>query len=171
MNKDALQKCMNSANVRRWHTMPTIYDQDVGNHTTRLMHLIMWVSQGQASRDLLVRALFHDVPEVDLGDIPFQKKRDSDREAENEWVLAMELPTPELSPDEEAILKHCDLLEMGMYAAEEAGRGNRAMLDVIMNVLEWFSGKEVQANIGQVLGALERWVRQQPEAITGASDE
>lgn len=65
-----------SGQVLRWHTMPYL-KQDVGQHTFNVCHIIYELCRVNSldPRDGILLALFHDIEELHVGDLPAHIKR------------------------------------------------------------------------------------------------
>lgn len=131
-----------SARVLRWHTEPVLHRQSVGEHTYTVMHLVLLLTDGTATKNLLVAALFHDTAEKLFGDIPSPTKslpelRDILEAAEDAYMTAIGLPIPELTAWEAGVLKMADVLEGGLFCAFETRRGNRDIQRGFANYLNY----------------------------------
>ena len=143
--KDRLRMVERSARVRRYHTEPLLHAQNVGEHTYGVMWLVMLMTDGQASRNLLIAALQHDSPEHEVGDIPAPTKRLTGMKAafdelEDDHMNSLALGSPLLSDDEANILKMADCLEGAMFCAFELRRGNRDIETAFRNYLAYIRG-------------------------------
>ena len=105
----------------RYHTVPLNFErQTVGAHSYAVTVLIdqLWPD---SSKQLLQAALYHDVPEIILGDIPATAKWDNAdltrafTKAEEKVFNDLELQFY-LSKEEKDKLKMADMLELVMYA-------------------------------------------------------
>lgn len=128
--RDRLFYVEGSARVKRWHTEPVLHQQTVGEHTYGVVYLTLFLTDWQASRNLLIAALMHDTAERKFGDVPSPtKKLAGIKQAmdalEDEHMERLGLTIPELSPEEAQVLKLADNLEGGMFCAFEVRRGNR----------------------------------------------
>ncbi len=131
-----------SARVRRWHTEDVLHQQTVGEHTYTVMHLVLLLTGGNASRNLLVAALLHDTAERMFGDIPsptkrlgeFKEKLDA---LEDTFLRDIGVTMPDLSEEEARMLKLADGLEGGLYCAFEVRRGNVDMRRGFANYLNY----------------------------------
>jgi 5'-deoxynucleotidase YfbR-like HD superfamily hydrolase len=71
-----LHMLVRGGQVRRFHTIDTIKDNSVAEHSYHVALLCWLLTIGQPSTDLLLAALMHDIPEFVTGDIPANTKRD-----------------------------------------------------------------------------------------------
>lgn len=105
--------------VRRYHTMTMAHPEDVAQHSFNVMNLLMIMTDGQASRNLMIYALMHDQGEWMTGDTPSTVKRsmgaelkaklDAMEEAAVNMIHASGLP--EITPWEYRIFKMADNLD------------------------------------------------------------
>lgn len=114
--------------VKRFHTWPTIKEQTVAAHTWGVLAILYAICK--PSSDLVRRAVFHDVVEYDTGDIPstfkwaFPDVKILLDEVEKAIEERLGLDLPELSKEEQDLLKFADLCEMLWWAYEERCLGN-----------------------------------------------
>jgi len=125
----------NAGHVRRYHTVQTVGHQTVAEHSFHVTLILLHLTQGKASAELLKAALYHDLPEVYTGDIPATAKWASP-------VLVNSLKLLEdvfdehhdlrvnLSEDDKRLLKFADMAELVMYSLDQLRLGNRNMLDI-----------------------------------------
>jgi 5'-deoxynucleotidase YfbR-like HD superfamily hydrolase len=114
--------------TKRFHTVPTIGEHTVGQHSAGVALLIVLMHPGP-SRQLLSAALTHDLSEWRLGDIPAQVKWNHsaiasawealETELDHEWGLEWDLTV-----EERNWLKACDTLELMLFAREQLYLGN-----------------------------------------------
>ena len=135
----------NSANIRnagdvlRYHTRKVLHRQDVANHSWNVARIYVDMF-GIPRAEVLVYIMYHDVPEVITGDVPFQIKRIMPE-------LKAELATAEsyaigklgynemmLTPEELRNVKIADLMEMREYAMSEIDHGNSMAWDIVENI-------------------------------------
>ncbi len=115
--------------VKRFHTMTTLIEDRVSIHTYNVMNLVIALSPNGPSIELLKSALYHDVTECLIGDIPTNIKQDNpaldvafkkiEEGIEKEHGFQFEL-----TDEEKLILKIADILEGLWYSIEEVERGN-----------------------------------------------
>lgn len=129
INLKRLKMMRSAARVARFHTMPTLHTQSVGEHTFGAMAILMEVCEPNA---FMIRALlYHDSSEVITGDVPSTAKWL--RPALEEELKLIEGVVEDrfctghggLSEDERRILKFCDLMEGALFCLEELSMGNR----------------------------------------------
>lgn len=130
MNFKRLKILRVAARVIRCHTTPTIHSQSVGEHTFGALNILYTIHHAPSPQ--LVRALlWHDVAEAISGDVPAPAKkyvpllRDALDELEEKVAKEYDLHG-ELTPMEDQLLFYCDLMELAIFAAEEADLGNAA---------------------------------------------
>lgn len=124
-----LRMCRNGGQVQRNHNWRTLRTQTVGDHTFNVMSIILAVAGETASRELLVAALYHDLPEQVTGDMPAPVKwkhgslgnimHKLDDEFAIKWGLICHL-----EDDERLLLKFADQLEFMCFTLEEMRLGN-----------------------------------------------
>lgn len=113
-----LYNTLEAGKVSRYHAVPTVRPQTVGQHSWGVAVLLWHITQGQASAQCLMEAIMHDTAELFTGDIPFTVKRDHPAIKEafkiletHHRVCHLVIPGNNLSDAEEALLKVCDTLE------------------------------------------------------------
>lgn len=128
-----------AAMTRRCHTVPTIGHQTVGEHSYHVAMLVLELSGGQPSLNLMKAALYHDLAETATGDVPATTKWRSP-------LLKNKLDTMEtvfnnrhgltvtLTADEELVLKWADSLELGFYCIDQLMYGNRHVKEMYENI-------------------------------------
>jgi len=137
-----------ASRVKRYHVFPVIHQETVGEHTHRICTLYLELF-GVPRAEVLVHMLYHDMGELSTGDMPFYAKRDvpelksfMDR-AEEAGQQRLNISMPELTDEERAQTKLCDLLQMLEFAIIERQMGNQlasAIQDNIMSALDKFQG-------------------------------
>ena len=122
---------MRLAHVRRWHIVQVDREQSVAEHTCRVQLLAQEIAE-RAGLDPVAMyktirwALWHDMPEVVLGDLPTPTKRcgafdTAERATSSTYRSILDLTPPQVL----WIVKAADLLEAAVYL-EEHGRGPHA---------------------------------------------
>lgn len=138
-----LQLVLAGGRVARFHTQPTLKCESVAEHS----YLVAWLATivaGSPSANLLLACLGHDLPEHVLGDMPSPAKkrlglRDAFRREEALLYAAAELPDYEaqLTPKEAEVLKFCDNLAGYLKCVYERQLGNRLLMQVEANYLDY----------------------------------
>jgi 5'-deoxynucleotidase YfbR-like HD superfamily hydrolase len=143
---------MNSFRVRRYHTENVIHDETVGEHTAGVLGLCLVLTNGKATRNLLLHALFHDFGEKYTGDVPFPFKRDHPEikekfdAAEDQYLSQANIQLPQITEDEKKIMKAADMFQLCFKAKRELAMGNSLALPILENgvsylrMLQWPSG-------------------------------
>jgi 5'-deoxynucleotidase YfbR-like HD superfamily hydrolase len=116
--------------------------ETVGHHTCNLCHLLLLL-EPDCRKELLVAALYHDVPEGFTGDIPAPAKWESQhltrelKELETAFYARHNIPNPELYSYERTLLKAADMLDLALSSIEELGLGNQSAAELIENAQEY----------------------------------
>jgi len=119
--------------VKRFHTMTTVVEDRVSNHTYGVVNLIYALTDRKANHCLIKAAQYHDIEECLIGDISTGikqkypnlanelKKAEKDLSSGYNFKIKLTLP-------EKNILKLADILEGMYYVTEEIERGNFELL-------------------------------------------
>lgn len=122
-----------SAHVKRYHTIQTIGQQSVAEHSFHVAMVCIEIQRRngvQCSAELLKAALFHDLPEHKTGDVPATAKWGSPPlkalmdELEEDIIEEYGLQV-ELTHEEKIILKYADSLELVLYCLDQMRLGNK----------------------------------------------
>lgn len=128
-----------SGMVERFHNIPTITRDTVGEHTYGVLWLVVLLSEPKLpSSNLFLATLAHDTPEANWGDITAPTKRilnisKAYKELENKTYEALSLKF-ELTHEEEHILKLADYMDGMLHCCYERAMGNT----MVCRVLELF---------------------------------
>ena len=122
--------------VRRYHQYTTHETDTVGKHSAGVALFAQMIDPG-CRKEVLLGALFHDLGEGVLGDIPSPTKKMLSQQCRDE-LDAIELkaleangyPTELLTDSEVSLLKLCDCLDGLAFCVEELNRGNRSIRGV-----------------------------------------
>jgi 5'-deoxynucleotidase YfbR-like HD superfamily hydrolase len=141
-----------AASVKRFHTVPTINNETVGEHSFGVAMMVIAITDRQCSKELLMAALFHDMAEIAIGDTPFNVKvefptvKKALADAEMQWESKNNFHIP-LTDEEKVVLKYADMLQLLYYCLGQRKLGNTNM-DVVfrrgvayLNELNKFPGK------------------------------
>lgn len=115
--------------VKRYHTLRTIQQQNVAEHSFGVAWLCCLLANGTPSRHLLMAALRHDLAEHVTGDVPAPVKRSMglcERFAMVEYASMLDAGFDHitLTKQEERILKLADTAELLLYCIAERELGN-----------------------------------------------
>ena len=135
-----------SGYVKRFHTLPTIGEvQSVSAHSWNVTLLINELFP-DCGKQLLLAAMYHDVAEVIIGDMPATTKwkypelaevlSQAERKVEEELNIQFAL-----TEREKIILKMCDMLELVLYSAEQLKMGNLYYEEVLSNGIRYLIDK------------------------------
>lgn len=121
---------LEAGRVLRYHAVPSVGSQNVAHHSWGVALICVYLTDGEASKPLLLEALMHDAAEYFTGDVPFTVKRDRrdikeifdglEDEARNKWLL---LPPIALDERDKALLKLADTLEGFIWCQKTETRG------------------------------------------------
>ena len=126
---EVLQFIVNGGTVRRYHTLPTLMNQSVGEHSANVA-LFTWHILGPCTAHPIMAALVHDLPEQVFGDIPSPvKKMLNLDEAEQHALTEINLAFA-LSPAEHWAVRFADALDGLIFALREFNMGNRRFIEV-----------------------------------------
>ena len=153
-----LRLSLEAGYISRYHTERTLYTDTVGHHSYNVAQIILEVHP-DASSDLLVAALRHDIAERRYGDIPAPSKRElpsypenvgqlgtvqderSFREVfgelENNHLNSHGVPMPSLTSYEEWLLKYADAMDGLRFCLQEESMGNLRVQHVARNYVRY----------------------------------
>lgn len=116
----SIQDVWKSGDVERFHSIPNVRKQTIAAHSWGVAVIINHIYP-EASKDLILEALYHDTAEACTGDIPAPVKRASPQikllldGMEHDWRMTRDIPVAELSEEETVVLKIADALDGMMY--------------------------------------------------------
>lgn len=131
--------------VKRYHTEELISEETVGEHTAGVLALCLVLTDGQASRNLLIQALFHDLAERRTGDVPYPVKRDNPDlksllvNLEEAYLEEIFPPLPTISLEDELLLKAADMLQLCYKARAEINMGNNLARSILSNGVRYLA--------------------------------
>ena len=128
-NDETLQIIRTSSYLKRYHTLPSHEHQTIAHHSWNVAALVqfMWPD---CRKDLILAALYHDVPEALTGDIPAPFKWANPdiseilERAEKQFLEKYGLGT-DLTDAEKRMLSIADTLELVLYCQEQVSMGNQ----------------------------------------------
>jgi len=147
--------------VQRYHSVPTITSDTVGEHTFGVVWLCALLSNGTPRAELLLAAVWHDVPELTVGDMPAPAKR---RLGLSESFAAMEqevlgemlqLPIPQLTVDEQRILTIADRVDGMLHCCYERALGNQVIEEVYDRFLQYIVQLKPNQTEQKIVSAVE----------------
>jgi len=145
LNTNQLANLFRAYSVKRYHTLPTILSQTVGDHTARVLVLVHYLSLEPPNSNLVLAVLEHDGYEHLTGDIPatakwmgnfadvVEKLEQKIDTAGNMNFNAYNL----LTEEEKLLLKIADMTELCCWASMEAVMGNRGMEVIFQNGIKY----------------------------------
>jgi hypothetical protein len=154
-----VENAMNGAAVERFHTVPTINNESVGQHSFGVAMMVLAITEQKASAELLKAALFHDMAEQVTGDTPFTAKRrfpivkSALAVAEEQWEQENGFHVA-LNPADLNVLKWADMLQLLYYCKMQRDLGNTNMNNVFHNGVDFLRGLQLTGKCGDILGWL-----------------
>lgn len=142
-----LQDRLKGGDVGRYHTMPYLGTQSVADHTWRVMTIIhtLWP---HCSKELLITALYHDVAEATIGDMPKTAKWNHPELAQAlakvEKLENERLSLPDgsfLSGKEHLQFKIADMLECAIYCYWQIIQGNLRAREIFSRASAWIKSQ------------------------------
>lgn len=133
--------------MKRYHTFPIIGEQTVGHHSHRVALILVYLTDGKLSTNLLKAALFHDLAEIHTGDIPATTKwahpsiSDLLHVIEASFEMEHQIRVV-LTEKETKLLKTADMCELMLFAEEQYRLGNKNARDL------WGRGMLYLQNLG-----------------------
>lgn len=132
--KDRLKFIIAGSEVERYHTVRTLTTETVGHHSHGVAMLCALLVGCQASKELLLAALMHDLAEHQTGDIPSPAKRaygigEQVNELEEKLLKSVGLNFT-LHPDDTRTLKLADIAQGAIFCVREMQLGNIGMKTV-----------------------------------------
>jgi 5'-deoxynucleotidase YfbR-like HD superfamily hydrolase len=142
MSTELVKKFRAGMAVRRYHTVNLIVGETVGHHSCNVAWLVTLLTE-EPSTALIQAALLHDVAEQWTGDVPATAKWMSSNlhkelnALEDNLHMYHELWKPDLTPEEAAILKQADMLDLCFKMVEELEMGNQYARPILVRGIEW----------------------------------
>ncbi len=139
--------------VKRFHTLPTIVEETVGHHSANVALICDILTDGEASKEIIIAALKHDIPEQWTGDIPAPAKwidpnfNDMIKKVEKNWATQTGYKIPELVGDDLLVLKAADMLDLCFKCVEEITLGNVTFMPIFINGIHYLSKLPLQGKV------------------------
>lgn len=154
------QKLHDAGAVKRWHTWPTIKEQDVAAHSWGVAMVVARIDPGNDA--VIKAALTHDLHEVESGDIPYPAKKrypaigKSVDEQEKSFNEQHDIDVLWNTHDKR-VLKWADMFELLLFAKRELEMGNLKMsktMDVAKDALRelGFPTREAMELYKEIIG-------------------
>lgn len=120
----------NGGNSTRYHTFDVHTRQCIGNHSFGVAWMCELITEGRASKNLIMAALAHDLAEHIVGDIPAPAKRALNLqklydEFETQHLVEAGIGNYQLLAWEKTVLKLSDCMEGLQFCIRERKFGNR----------------------------------------------
>jgi 5'-deoxynucleotidase YfbR-like HD superfamily hydrolase len=145
---------LDSGLVKRFHTVDTIKSQNVAAHSFGVAWLCDLLTDGKASKYLIMAALSHDLAESVIGDIPSPAKRKlglgkvfHDAEISELRALGLEHYTENLTNQEKFVLKLADNLEGMYFCLREKKLGNRS-IEIVFDRFRQYTREVLEEGFG-----------------------
>lgn len=138
MNITRLRAVLKGGRVRRFHTHTLLKCEDVAAHSFYVAWFVELLTDGKASKEMLLAALAHDLAEQEIGDVPSPTKRKLpefksmeqafDRAHSFDYVL---------NQPERRVLKLADCFAGMVKCIQEKQLGNSTLWDVFATYYEY----------------------------------
>ena len=156
--KDTIQFIAAGADVSRYHTVFTFNNETVGHHSHGVAMMVLMMKP-DASASLLKAALYHDLAEQVVGDIPSPAKRQfglGQRLDKLELSIIEEagIENPALTDEETRILKLADIAQGALFCAREIQLGNVRLIPVFTRYIIYASEKNLEGREAHLFNAI-----------------
>lgn len=149
-----------AGDLKRYHTWRTIQEQTVAAHSWHYMRILLAIWP-ECPREILIDAMFHDIGEIGVGDLPYPVKAHNPNlkaemdKLERDTHLAMCLPWSVPAPIRSNlkinwILKLAHMMEMWEFGLTEFELGNnhgKAIVERCMEAIEHLFENPVYSEI------------------------
>lgn len=149
--------------TKRFHTQQVLRENTVAQHSHGVAMLCWMITDGNASSNLLMAALSHDLAEQQMGDLPAPAKRKHPflkqfDAVENDVLIEAGFGFS-LTTCEQNTLKIADCLDGLLYLWRERTLGNKALQGVFNNFLMYAEGRiQLRTPAAYILGEiLQLW--------------
>jgi len=155
---DTLCKVMNSGDIKRYHTLPTIGEQTNATHSWGVAVIATYLHPNLSAK-ILLKALMHDVGEIETGDIPAPVKWENPELKKQLHLLEEKVAKNleidyELTEYEQTIFKQADMFELLFFCVKQRRLGNRHINHVFSNGVEKLSDGNLNEQGNKLLGFL-----------------
>lgn len=136
-----IQERLNGGRVKRYHTLETLKENTVGQHTFNMLVIADAAFNGQPPPALMQAILYHDLHEAYTGDTPFYTKRDNPNFRAALGCLEFKVNSRmgihvHLTPEEKRILRFIDMLEALSFLVDERVLGNTGVSEAYYKTSE-----------------------------------
>jgi len=155
-----------AVHITRYHNVATRRESNVAEHSYGVANIVLFITIGRASANLLTAALHHDVAEIATGDIPAPvKSRNPEIKAamthlEDALNGELGILQEELTPGEALILKFADNYEGLLYSMEEYDMGNSLILPILFKWVRYLENHGLRSNprADDLMGYYYNWM-------------
>lgn len=139
MQSKRIDRIRSAGAIKRFHTARVIKEETVAEHSLNVATLVLVLTEGAASRNLLIHAMIHDHGEAAIGDIPANIKSRMPPEARRELEMKEQveveymfpgLPGLPLTEEEERTLHIADRLDGLLKCKDEVVMGNGHLIKI-----------------------------------------
>jgi 5'-deoxynucleotidase YfbR-like HD superfamily hydrolase len=176
MTAEQLGFLFRAFDVKRYHTLPLIREQTVGDHTARVLVVAFYLAEHTPSMELVSAILEHDGYEFFTGDIPATMKwfdgfGDHVEVAEKkiDEVFSLNYKSYELlTAEEKLLLKVADTTELCCRCSAEVMMGNRFLAPIFQVGAKYLDNLKKDMPVGMwekiaaILGPRNQKVEQAP---------
>lgn len=153
--------------VARYHTARILRPESVAEHSFNVVNIVLAITKGLASKELIVAALTHDMGEYLVGDIPAPVKLRLPPEV-GQTIAEMEDDAIDdlhpdlyrgLTKDEERVLKIADRLDGLLKCLDELKMGNTTIIPIggrYVGYLHQLTDKDDYLRM-EVTGIIQAW--------------
>jgi 5'-deoxynucleotidase YfbR-like HD superfamily hydrolase len=162
--KDTIQFIATGAEVIRYHTVFTFNNETVGHHSHGVAMMVLMMKP-DASASLLKAALYHDLAEQVVGDIPSPTKRQSGlgKHLDKLELAIIEdagIENPKLTDEEARVLKLADIAQGALFCAREIQLGNKRLIPVFTRYIIYASEKGLEGREEHLFNAIREIVHE-----------
>lgn len=148
-----------SGMVERYHVVPTISRDTVGEHSFGVAWLCGALAGGKPRAELLMAAILHDVTELTTGDTPSNIKRQLGvsakfAEIDKAMLERLSIQIPELTEEEQNILSIADGMDGLLHCCYERALGNRVIETVYERYVNYVKGYKLDNRAQDLLFAI-----------------
>ena len=143
-------------------TLVSLYSKKLQGITRRTLH---YLTDGEASKELLYSALIHDIGEFYTGDLPAPAKRDNPELAtrihdlDYAYLGQQNIEAPLLPESEKNLLRAADILDLIFTSRLEIQIGNDSFHEVFWRGIEYIAmvhlPTKAQARVNQIVDKLK----------------